>query len=99
MREIEFDIPKELVFDKLLEVITDSPFSIKYTNKEKFEILATSKISWFSWGENIYIQLILSKGITIIKFESVAFFQIYTWGKNENNFDEFLQKLDESLIV
>ncbi len=98
-REIEFDVPKELVFDKLLEVIADSPFTPKYENKDKFEIFATSKFSWSSWGENIYIQLILSKGKTIIKFDSVALFQIFTWGKNENNFDVFLQKLDESLIV
>ena len=88
-----------MVFDKLLEVIADSPFTPKYENKDKFEIFATSKFSWSSWGENIYIQLILSKGKTIIKFDSVALFQIFTWGKNENNFDVFLQKLDESLIV
>lgn len=98
-REIEIDVPKELVFEKLLEVITNSSFAIKYKNKDKFEILATSKLSWLSWGENIYIELILLKGITLIKFDSVTFFQIYSWGKNENNFQDFIQKLDESLTV
>lgn len=60
-REIEVDVPKELLHDKLLEVIADSSFTLKYENKDNFEIMATSKLSWLSWGEIIYVQPILSK--------------------------------------
>lgn len=99
IRDFNLEIPKDLAFEKLLEVIKESPFKLVYANKDRFEILAISGITWGSWGENIYLDLVNDKGNETIRFASVAFFQIYTWGKNENNYSAFLQKLDESLTI
>ena len=97
--DFEFDIPKELMFDKLIEVINDGPMKLKYSNKDKFMILATSKLSWASWGDNIYIYPIQLDGQSMLRFESVTPLQVFDWGKNKNNFQIFLQKLEESLTV
>ncbi len=98
-RDFEFDIPRELVLEKIIEVMQDSPFEIKYVDRETYEILAVSKLSWLSWGENIYLALVEADGKTRIRFDSVALFQLYTWGKNEKNFDIFLEKLEDSLTI
>jgi len=98
-KEFEFDIPIELAFDKILEIVAESHFHLKYVNKTDFEIFATSEFSWKSWGENIYIKLNGSGTRTIVRFNSASLFQVYAWGKNEDNFDEFFQKLDDSLTV
>ena len=96
--DIKLEIPKELVFEKLLEVLATSTFSLKHADKKAFVIFATSPTSWLSWGENIYIELKELQGQTHIHFDSVAF-QMHAWGKNEKNFDSFFQKLDDSLTV
>ena len=98
-KDIEFDIPIELVFDKLLEVFSEKPFKLRYANKDTFEIFSTTGYSWKSWGENIYIQLVMLDDNTIIKFNSVSLFGIYTRGKNEENFEGVLQKIEDSLTV
>lgn len=97
--EFEFDIPKDLAFEKILEVVAESSFILKYSSKSNHEIFVTTKFSWRSWGENIYIHIREKDRRTIVRFDSAALFQMYTWGKNENNFDEFLQRLDDSLTV
>lgn len=98
-KDFKFDIPRELVHEKIIEVIKDSPFEIKYADRDAFEILAVSKMSWMSWGENIYLTLVETEGKTRIRFDSVALFQIYTWGKNEKNFEIFLEKVEDSLTI
>ena len=51
-----YDIPKDLMFEKLIEVINDSNFKLVEIDKEKSEILAITTITFKSWGENLYIE-------------------------------------------
>lgn len=98
-KEFEVDISADLAFAKILEVIADSGFKLVTADKDKLEILAISKLGWKSWGENIYFTF---KGIgesTLISFDSAALFQMYTWGKNEDNYTVFFRKLDESFTI
>ena len=75
--KFKMDISVNLMHDKLLEVMKDSNFGIKATDKSKHEIFATTPISWRSLGENVYIQMIEEKGgSTTIKFTSVTFLLI-----------------------
>ena len=97
--EKEFDIPQELMFDKIVEVINDSTFKLVQADKERFEILAITKISWISWGENLYISFETNEGKTIMKLCSVTLFQITSWGKNEKNYNELIQEIENSLTV
>ena len=97
--EKEFDIPKKLMFEKLVEVINDSKFKLVKSDKEKFEILAITTITWKSWGENLYISFDTIGDETIMKFCSVTLFQIYSWGKNEKNYDDLIQEIENSLTI
>jgi hypothetical protein len=97
--EKTFDISKELMFEKIIEVINNSNFKLVEADKDKFEIFAITNISWKSWGENIYISFETNGDETVMKFCSVTLFQIYSWGKNEKNYDDLLNEIEESLTI
>lgn len=97
--EKSFDIPKELMFEKVMEVINDSKFTLAEADRERFEILAIAPISWFSWGENVYVSFETSGDETVMKFCSATLFQIYDWGKNEKNFSHLMDEFESSLTV
>ncbi len=87
------------MFEKLIEVIDDSKFKLIKADKVNHEILAISRISWLSWGENLYISFEDKGDESTIKFCSATLFQIYSWGKNEKNFDDLMKAIDSSLTV
>jgi hypothetical protein len=96
---LQSDLPAEVIIDKLVEVLTTSQFNIKIVDYKSNQILALSKISWKSWGENIYIEVLKNSADFEVKFSSVAVFQMFTWGKNEANFKKFIKTFEGSLIV
>jgi len=95
----EYDIPKDLMFKKVIEVLDSSKFKIHWSDTDKFEIFAMSGPSFWSWGENIYIDFKEEDGKTLMNFCSVAVFQLYTWGKNEDNYEDLINNIEESLII
>lgn len=97
--EKSFDIPKELMFEKIIEVINDSRFKLAEVDKDKLEILAISIITFRSWGENLYINFETKGDKTIIKFSTSTLFQVYSWGKIEKNYDDLVIAIEDSLIV
>ena len=97
--EKTYDIPKDLMFEKIIEVINHSKLRLIWTDTRTFEIMASTKMTLRSWGENIYISFEESNGNTKMKFCSAALFQIYAWGKNEENYDKLLGEIENSLIV
>lgn len=97
--EKSFDIPKELMFEKIIEVIKHSDFKLVETDENTFEILAISNITFKSWGENVYINFETKGNQTIMKFCSSTLFQMYSWGKNKKNYDDLLNEIESSLIV
>ena len=88
-----------LMFEKIIEVLSNSDFKLVETSKSKFEILAISKITFKSWGENLYISFETSGNETTMKFCSVTIFQIYSWGKNEKNYTDLLNEIENSIII
>lgn len=94
-----YDIPKDLMFEKIIEVINNSNFKLVETNKEKLEILAISSLTFKSWGENLYISFETNGNKTIMKFCSTTLFQMYSWGKNEKNYDDLLNNIESSLVI
>ncbi|WP_069675702.1 hypothetical protein [Formosa sp. Hel1_33_131] len=97
--EKTFDIPKELMFEKMIEVIDNSKFKLVDTDKNTFEILAISTITFKSWGENLYINFETIENQTILKFCSSTLFQLYSWGKNEENYNALLNEIESSLTI
>lgn len=94
-----YDIPKELMFEKIIEVINHSKFRLIEADPESSEIMANTKMTLRSWGENIYIRFEETEGNTKMKFCSATLFQIHSWGKNEENYHELLNRIEDSLIV
>lgn len=98
--KITSDIPQDLMFEKMLEVIQNAPFTLKNSNKQTHEILASASISWKSWGENIYIDFeTTTDHQTVMHFCSASFSGITSWGKNESNYEKMLAQFEESLTI
>ena len=93
----ETNISSGLMFEKMLEVLVGSNYKVQYSDKDKKEIFVTTTMSFKSWGENIYIEE-REPGKTKINIISTAL-QVYTWGKNEQNFDKMVLEIEDSLIV
>ena len=93
------DVPREIMFEKMIEVVNNSRFKLVDNDKEKLEILAIANTSMSSWGENLYISFETLGYETIIKFSSVTVFAMYDGGKNEENLADLLAELEESLII
>ena len=98
-RSIRTQIPEGLVLDKLKEVLEENKFKVKSMDAAAMKLLATTGITWKSWGENIYITVVRSGNEVTITFTSVALFQLYTWGKHDDNFNRFYTSFEESLTI
>ncbi|MFA6361073.1 MAG: hypothetical protein WCX14_10255 [Dysgonamonadaceae bacterium] len=92
-------VPKEIMYEKMIEVFGNSRFRLVDSDNEKLEILAIAKTSLLSWGENLYISFEIRGDETIMELCSVTVFQIYDWDKNEENLADLLAELEDSLII
>ena len=95
----EFDLPKHLLFQKLLEMMPEAGFKIRKANEDSGDIFATAPLTWTSWGENIYIELKEADGKTTMDFCSACLFQLSSWGKNKSNYDNFMDAFEKSLTI
>jgi hypothetical protein len=96
----ESAISRSLLFEKVIEVIQESPFELVDQNQTSCEILCGTKVNVLTWGENLYIQLIEKEDeICEIRLTSVSLFGGTSWTRNESNFELFRNKLDESLTI
>jgi hypothetical protein len=50
-----YDLPKERVWNSMLEVLGTTSLNIVSKDENKGEILARRKLTWFSFGENVAI--------------------------------------------
>lgn len=96
---ISYDIPPDLMFAKVVEEIEHSDFKIVEAREDTFQIFAISSISWKSWGENIYIDVKEENGVSTLNFCSTTFFQIYSWGRNKQNFTRLINRIEDALVI
>ena len=93
------EISSELMYEKMLEVVRDLNYQVQNSNLLKKSIFITTPISFKSWGENIYIDIDeTNSGKSIINITSASL-QVYSWGKNKQNFDKLILEIEESLII
>lgn len=95
----EFDLPKDILFDKMAEVLSEAGFTMRHIDKVSGHLFATAKTTIWSWGENIYIEIREVNGFTSVDFCSVCFFGIISWGKNERNYERMMDTFENSLII
>lgn len=95
----ESELDSELLYAKLLEVIEDSDFKLLDTYEAKFQILLGTSVNFWTWGENIYIQVVPAPDGSVIQFTSVTLYGTTSWKRNDNNFQAFIQSFEESLTI
>jgi hypothetical protein len=98
----EFDIPMQLLFEKLMEAIPIMGLEILHRDEKNGKIFASTK-SWKTIGENIYISLTEVNDKTTLDFCSVSIFSL--WGsahseeRNERHYKDLIQEIDKSLVI
>lgn len=97
--EIVSDLPQDLMFEKMKEVIELSDLKLKYSNPQSMEIMAWAKVNWRSMGETIYIDFETQNDKTVMHFCSVSLGALSSWGKNKSNYDNMLGQFEESLTI
>lgn len=90
----------DLSFDKLLEVIEKSKFQLLDTDESSRQILCGTSVNFWTWGENIYIQLSETEhGTTDVQFVSTTLFGGTSWGRNDKNYESFIASFEASLTI
>lgn len=95
----EYTIPKELLIDKITEVIEQSDFNVIDINKEKSKLFAITKSAWNSLGENLYISLTENQDFTQMNVCGTTAYGRTSWGKNEKNINNLINQIEDSLII
>lgn len=94
-----YGLDRELLFEKMLEVLESSKFKVVDTDPERYRILALSGISWRSWGENLYFDLEARGEETVLHFRSTTLFQLVSWNKNEENYKDLLDDIEDAFTI
>ena len=95
----EDDLPPHLMQEKLKEAVLKSPLKLKAFDDQKGQILATSKMNWKTWGENIYITLSSENNTTIATVEMTSIIQFSSCGRNKDHYKSIMNQFEESLII
>ncbi|MBI1183350.1 hypothetical protein GC194_03705 [bacterium] len=98
-KKIVVDLPPDLAFEKIKELLEDSEFKLKASDATSRQLLAVTPISLLSWGENLYFDFYPAGNKTEVEICSAAMFQVYTWGRNERNFNRFISSFENSLTI
>ncbi|MCH2225919.1 MAG: hypothetical protein MK066_14210 [Crocinitomicaceae bacterium] len=98
-QETTSDISSELLFEKLVEVINKSEFNLLDTDPVKLQVLASTSVNFWTWGENIYIEVIPTNETSQVNLTSVTIFGNYSWNRNKKNHEHFYRSFEESLTI
>jgi hypothetical protein len=94
-----YDLPADLLFNRVKELYEKDKKINVVLNEEKREILVVTGFSWITWGENIYIDVVENgEDSSTLNFCSVTF-QMFSWGKNQENFENFQKQMEVALTV
>lgn len=87
-------------FAACLEAIRQCHFFERSSNEQEGTILATTKPSIWSWGEEINIKIVsLKNNINAIKIQSTPKAQLFDWGRSNDNEELLFARLDQLLEV
>jgi len=99
-RSEESDIPISLLYEKLLEVVNDSEFKLLDQDDKNHRILIGTSLNFWTWGENIYIDLIESEGdSTKVEMTFVTLFGNTSWNRNSQHYSSFMSSFEASLTI
>jgi len=81
--------PYDEIFQASLKSIKQLGWKLVSQDRETGEIKAETGITLWSWGEGISIHLARETTGTTISVTSGSSFQLFAWGKNEQNEKSF----------
>jgi hypothetical protein len=88
----------EVVFNGAKQAVKALDWSIKYKNSEKGLIEASSSGSFLSWGETIEIKISkVNESSTKVVVKSASTAQLFSWGTNSSNEEDFIKELKNIL--
>ncbi len=93
------ELPMKSLFPKVSEIIDSSRFQLEETNERKRCFLATTPMSFTSWGENLYVELKPDGNKTEVVLCSTTVFQLSSLGRNKKNCADFLSEIERSLTI
>lgn len=98
-RDILSDIPKDLLFEKLKEVVNESNFHVFDSDESSQQILIGTKTNFWSWGENIYVSISEDEAQSLISFTSVSLYGNNFLNAGEKHFSIFQESFEQSLTI
>ncbi|KAB2946263.1 MAG: hypothetical protein OIN84_02065 [Candidatus Methanoperedens sp.] len=78
-----FQFPQPIIYDAIKKAFKELEWKIIEESKDK--INASTPITFVSWGETIEIVISSDSNYTKVKVTSNPNFQIFDWGKSEEN--------------
>jgi hypothetical protein len=100
----EIDLPKELLFKKLIEIMPRIGFEIKHSDEKNGTIHAITPIREIIRGEIIYVSLTDINGKSMLEFYSTSIISEPTFSsiyrdRNELNYNNFFREFENSLVI
>jgi hypothetical protein len=95
----EYNIPKELLLEKVIEITEDSKFKIVNIDNKKFKIFSISLLSHNTFGENLYISFSEKEDHTSMNFCCTTIHGYSSWGRNKKHINKLINQIEESLII
>ena len=93
---IKVNLPYQEVFNHCRRLLEENNFKVADADEASGKIVATSGISWESFGEKMNVELEdLGEGKTLVKLSSKSRFPItiVDWGKNNQNVKKLVEGL------
>ena len=97
--EIKYDLSKDIIFEKYLEIIQGTDFEVIYKNEEKGELFLCTVTNLLVWKQNIYLKLIENDGETKVNIDCATINQVVSWGANKQRTDDLIQRMEEAFII
>ena len=94
------DLSAALLFEKLIEDAEISGYKLIDQSKNSFELLYSTSINFWTWGENIYVKIEpINDDSSKITFTSIVLYGSYSWKRNQSNFDKYFIAFENSLTI
>ena len=97
--QIKYELSKDIIFDKYLEIIQGTEFEVLYKNEEKGELFLCTLTNLFVWKQNLYLKLIEKNGETIVTIDCATVNQMVSWGANKQRTDALIQRMEDAFII
>jgi len=92
-----YNIEYKKVFEEAINALSECKFSVKESDNKTGIIKASTKMSVWSWGENIKILIEKTSVGTKVSVISEAKAQLFDWGKSKRNINNFFEVLNRKL--